>query len=88
MFTESCCRLLPLKTVHNAIPRSLSLLFLPVFRVVFCLQTVPVVWCHLMPFAPTEQHAPPVGFGDGQTFFSWTARLKWKLAGSVGYDMM
>jgi hypothetical protein len=35
-----------------------------------------VVWCHVVPFAPTVEHAPPIGFGDGATFFEWTARLK------------
>jgi UDP:flavonoid glycosyltransferase YjiC (YdhE family) len=50
--------------------------------------TVPVVWCHLMPFAPTAQHAPPVGFGDGATLFAWSAKLKWKASVSLGYDMI
>ena len=49
---------------------------------------VPVVWWHLMPFAPTAQHAPPVGFGDGHTYFSFTAKLKWKLAYSYAYDLV
>jgi len=33
-----------------------------------------------MPFAPTGQHAPPVGFGGGETLFAWAAKLKWKAA--------
>ena len=49
---------------------------------------LPVCWCHLMPFAPTAKHAPPVGFGDGHTYFEWSAKMKWRLAGSAGYDLM
>ena len=49
---------------------------------------VPTVWCHLMPFCPTAQHAPPVGFGDGHTFFTWSAKMKWKVSASLGWDMV
>ena len=49
---------------------------------------VPVVWWHLMPFATTTQHAPPVGFGDGHTYFSFAAKWKWGLAYKTVYELI
>jgi len=49
---------------------------------------VPVVWWHLMPFATTTQHAPPVGFGDGHTYFSFAAKLKWGIAYKTVYELV
>lgn len=49
---------------------------------------VPVVWWHLMPFATTTQHAPPVGFGDGHTYFSFAAKLKWSIAYKTVYELV
>jgi hypothetical protein len=49
--------------------------------------TLASVWCHLLPFHQTSEHAPPVGFGDGQTYFSFGANLKWSYAMSGRYEL-
>ena len=43
-------------------------------------QGVPHCRFHLTPMVPTEEHAPPVGFGTGETWFRWVSRIKWRQA--------
>jgi UDP:flavonoid glycosyltransferase YjiC (YdhE family) len=48
--------------------------------------TLSVSWVHLLPYSVTAEHAPPVGYGDGQIYFSMGAQLKWNLNISTRYE--
>ncbi|CAE7318849.1 UGT80A2 [Symbiodinium sp. CCMP2456] len=47
---------------------------------------MPFVITHLVPMAPTCEHAPPV-FGTADTWFSWTAHLKWRIFETMAFQM-
>ena len=56
---------------------------------ILCSEVLKIPFCqiHLMPIIPTTDHAPPVGFGDAQTW-KCLARLKWNLSMSAGFNML
>ena len=49
---------------------------------------IPMCQIHLAPFIPTTEHAPPVGFGNAETWFACTAKLKWTMVLSAGFNML
>mmetsp|Transcript_25507 Transcript_25507/g.57204 ORF Transcript_25507/g.57204 Transcript_25507/m.57204 type:complete len:365 (-) Transcript_25507:106-1200(-) len=57
---------------------------------VLCSQVLKIPYCqiHLVPIVATSEHAPPVGYGDGQTSFNFMARIKWNLFFKIGYKLL
>ena len=57
---------------------------------VLCSRVLKIPYCqiHLMPIVATSEHAPPVGYGDGQTSFNFMARFKWNLSFKIGYKLL
>lgn len=47
---------------------------------------LPFVVAHVCPFAVTSEHAPPVGFGDGGSWF--LTKTKWWLSMMMGWKIM
>ena len=49
---------------------------------------VPYCWFHLTPLVPTDEHAPPIGFGTGEVWFRWVSRVKWRVAARSRYELL
>lgn len=50
--------------------------------------SIPFCQIHLMPIISTSEHAPPVGFGEGQCYFKFMAKLKWIASFKLGYSLL